>query len=110
MSIASWPVSSSRRDADGFDHVAQVARSVPERLRRLRLAAVAGRANLQFVRAGRQPDRHLPFAEGVFPQILAQPGLRPGFPAVGGDGDVLDALAAVECDAVEPRLRTGFQL
>src|SRR5260370_30474281 len=110
VSIASWPVSSSRRDADGFDHVAQVARSVPERLHRLRLAAVAGRAHLQFVRACRQPDPHLPFAEGIFPQILAQAGLRPGFPAVGGDGDVLDALAAVECDALERGLRAGFQL
>src|SRR5450631_4819927 len=110
VSIASWPVSSSRRDADGFGHVAQVARSVPERLHRLRLAAVAGRADLQFVRAGHEPDPHLPFAEGVFPQILAQAGLRPGFPAVGGDGDVLDALAAVECDALERGPRAGFQL
>src|SRR5258707_14912071 len=88
----SWSVSSSRRDADGFDHVAQVTRSVPERLHRLRLAAVAGRAHLQLVRAGRQPDQHLPFAEGVFPQILAEAGRRPGFPAVGCGGDGLDSL------------------
>src|ERR1700732_5080241 len=108
--MASWPVSSSRRDADGFDHVAQVARSVPERLHRLRLAAVAGRAHLQLVRAGRQPDRHLPFAEGVFPQILAEAGPPPGFPAVGGDSDVLDALAAVECNALERDRRAGLQL
>src|SRR5258707_7225193 len=106
----SWPVSSSRRDADGFDHVAQVARSVPERLHRLRLAAVAGRAHLQLVLAGGQPDQYLPFAEGVFPQILAEAGLRPGIPAIAGDGDVLDALATVECDAPEPGLRSGFQL
>src|SRR5436189_3358611 len=52
-------VSSSRRDADCFDDVAQVARSIPERLGRLCLAAVAGRAHLQFMRAGRQRDRHL---------------------------------------------------
>src|SRR6267154_6571836 len=110
VSIASWPVSSSRRDADGFDHVAQVARAVPERLHRLRLASVAGRTHLQLVRAGRQPDRHLPFAERVFPQILAEAGLRPGFPAVGGDGDVLDALAAVECDALERGRLAGLQL
>src|ERR1700681_2265249 len=110
VSMAPGPVSSSRPDVDGFDHVAQIARPIPERLHRLRLAAVAGRAPLQFVRAGRQPDRHLPFAEGVFPQILAQPGLRPGFPAVGGDGDVLDALAAVECDALERGVRAGSQL
>src|SRR5438270_926906 len=96
VSIASWTVSSSRRDADCFDDVAQVTRPVPEWLRWLRLAAVAGRAHLQLVRAGRQPDRHLPFAERVFPKILAQPGLRPGVPAVGGDSDILDALAAVE--------------
>src|SRR6202140_3115924 len=110
MSIASWPGSSSRRDADGFDHVAQVARSVPERLHRLGLAAVAGRAHLQLVRACGQPDRHLPLAEGIFPQVLAEAGLRPGFPAVGGDGDVLDALAAVECDALKRDLRAGLQL
>src|SRR6202165_315869 len=110
VSIASWPVSSSRRDAEGFDHVAQIARSVPERLHRLRLASVAGRAHLQLVRAGGQPDQHLPLAEGVFPQLLAEAGLRPGFPAVGGDGDVLDALAAVECDARERGLRAGLQL
>src|SRR6266404_464146 len=110
VSIASWPVSSSRRDADGFDHVAQVARSVPERLHRLRLASVAGRAHLQLVRAGGQPDRHLPLAEGVFPQILAQAGPRPGFSAVGRDGDVLDAPASVECEALKGDLRTGLQL
>src|SRR5580700_8181472 len=110
VSIASWPVSSGCRDADGFDHVAQVARSVPERLHRLRLAYVADRAHLQLVRAGGQPDRQLPLAEGVFPQVLAEAGLRPGFPAVGGDGDVLDAVTAVECDALERDLRAGLQL
>src|ERR1700722_464146 len=110
VSIASWQVSSGRRDADGFDHVAQVARSVPERLHRLRLACTAGRAHLQLVRTGGQPDRHLPLAEGVVSQVLAEAGLRPGLPAVSGDGDVLDALAAVECDALKRDLRAGLQL
>src|SRR3954452_653240 len=102
-------VSSSRSDADGFDHIAQVARPIPEWVRALRLAAVAGRAYFQLARSGGSLARHLPLPERVFPEILPESGLRPGFPAISGDCDLLDAFAAVEGNALQ-RLRTGLQL
>src|SRR5262249_15142384 len=87
--------SSNRLDADSFDYVAQITRSVPKRLYRLHLAAVAGRAHLEIVFTDCQPDRHLPFAEGIFPQISAEFGLCPGISSISGDCNSLDARAAV---------------
>src|SRR5216683_2634283 len=108
--IASWRVSLRRRDADGLDHVAQITRGVPERLHRLHLAGIAGRPHLQLVLAGGQRDWHLPFAEGVFPEIGAELGLRPGLSLIGGDGNILDALAAIESNAFKNDRCASLQL
>src|SRR5215475_5050591 len=101
--------SSSRLDADSFDYVAQIARSVPERLYRLHLAAVAGRAHLQIVFTDCQPDWHLPFAAGIFSQISAEFGRCPGISSIYGDGNSLDARATVERNTFKRALCASLQ-
>ena len=61
------------------------------------------------MRARRKLHRQLPFAERIFAEIAAELRRRPGLAAVGGDRDFLDALAAVERDALQ-RGRPGFSL
>src|SRR2546423_15088183 len=78
-------VSSSRRDADCFDDVAQVARSVPEWLVWVRRTAVGWRVPRHFFTAGRSPDRLPQTAELVFLSIPSGTGRRTRFHALVGD-------------------------
>jgi hypothetical protein len=90
-------------DANGFDNVAQIARGIPKRLGRLRVAGIVGRANLELVAACRELHRQLPFAERIFSEILAEFCRCPALSAIDRDCDFLDALAAVEGDPLQRR-------
>src|SRR3954452_24734333 len=100
---ASWSFSLGCRDADGLDDVAQIAGRIPQRIHRLHVAGIVGGANLEFVGAGLEFYGKLPFPERVFAQILAELCRRPVLAAIGRDRDFLDALAAVEGDALQRR-------
>src|SRR5205085_6233172 len=93
-----------RLHLDRFDHVAQVAGRIPQRLVALRLADAVERTHHEAVPAwpGRRP-RCAPLAERISAEILT--GLRapPADATVVGDLDLADPVAAVEGDALERR-------
>src|SRR5262245_21796384 len=96
-------------DVDGLDDVAHVACPVPPRLRRLDLAAPAGRAHHERRGAGRQLDRGLPRPERVLAEIAAELRWLPGLAAVARQRDLLDAVAAVEGDAAHHACGAGLE-
>src|SRR5207342_398143 len=53
---------------------------------------------------GCQPYHQLPFSERISPEILPQIRVQPRCTVVAGNADLLDALAAVKCDAFDERL------
>src|ERR1700686_3986596 len=103
-------ISSRRGDANGFDDVAQIAGRIPQWLHRLGVAGIVGGANLELVGARRELHLQRPYAERIFAEILAEFRRRPALAAVARDRDLLDALAAVEGDALQrgrARLQPG---
>src|SRR6202171_4025591 len=92
--------SSRRADAYGFDDAAQIPRRIPSGLHRLGVAGIIGGAHFQVVGGCSDFYRQLLCAERIFAEILAEVGRRPGLAAVDRNRDVLDALAAVEGDAL----------
>src|SRR5918994_3861850 len=89
-------------DANGLDDVAHVAGRIPERSGRLGLAAGIDGAYLQIVRAfPLRPERRGPLVERIAAVVGADARGLPGLAAVSGEGDLGDALPAVERDAAD---------
>src|SRR5213592_1692733 len=89
-----------RVDVDRLDHIAHVARRLPQRLHRLGFADPVKGAHPQVQPAfsGRL-ERHRPFPERIAPQVFAQLRLAPCLPAIFRARNFLDALARVKRDA-----------
>src|SRR5206468_3606215 len=87
---------------DVLDHVAEVAGGIPERLAALRLADPVERAHhdARRPRLGRRPGGG-PLAERVAAEIAAEVRAPPRGAAIRRNLHLLDAVAAVEGDALE---------
>src|ERR1043166_4391650 len=76
-------IESDRFDFDGFYDIPHVARRIPQRIEWLRLANPIARLNFQ--NDGASPfwnELDLPFAKGIFAQVLAQLRFAPALAAI----------------------------
>src|SRR5438132_2929284 len=93
-------------EVDALDDVPEIAGRIPERRQALGLADPVQRADHDRLRSpsGRRPPRR-PLAERVAAEVRPEGRGAPGLPAVVGDLDALDPIAAVERDPGKRRRR-----
>src|SRR6267143_2915136 len=93
-------------EVDALDDVPQIAGRIPKRRHALGLADTVQRADHDRLRppSGRRTPRR-PLAERIAAEVRPEGRRAPGLPAVVGDLDGLDAIAAVERDPGERRRR-----